>query len=104
MLASLTLVGSTVSPAAPTPAVSTQKLLGQRIMVSMAGTAPSTSLLRNVQAGRVGGVILYAYNVGTPTQVKSLTSALQRAARRGHNPPLLIAIDQEGGEVKRLPG
>ena len=29
---------------------------------------------------------------------------LQAAARRGGNPPLLIATDQEGGDVKRMPG
>jgi len=27
---------------------------------------------------------------------------VQRTARQGGNPPLLIAADQEGGEVKRL--
>jgi beta-N-acetylhexosaminidase len=31
-----------------------------------------------------------------------MTAALQRAARAGGNPPLLIAVDQEGGQVSRF--
>jgi beta-N-acetylhexosaminidase len=88
---------------AAAPAVSTTKLLGQRIMVGMDGTFPGASLLRAVREGRVGSVILFAANVVSRSQLRALTGALQRAARAGGNPPLLIAVDQEGGQVKRLP-
>jgi beta-N-acetylhexosaminidase len=81
---------------------STVKLLGQRIMVGMGGTSPSPELLRSVRQGRVGSVILFAANIGSRAQLRSLTGALQGAARAGGNPPVLIAVDQEGGEVKRL--
>jgi beta-N-acetylhexosaminidase len=84
---------------ATTPA----RLLGQRIMVGLTGTTPSGALLREVRAGGVGAVILFAANIVSRTQTLALTGALQRAARQGGNPPLLIAVDQEGGEVKRLP-
>ena len=51
------------------------------------------------------GVILFADNVaGGIADTRRLTEELQRAAREGHNPPLLIMTDQEGGTVKRLPG
>jgi beta-N-acetylhexosaminidase len=89
---------------APQPStISAQKLLGQRIMVGFSGTRASSSLLRQIRQGSVGSVILFASNIGTRSELDALTSSLQRAARRGHNPPLLIATDQEGGQVKRLP-
>ncbi len=81
---------------------SAQKLLGQRIMVGFTGTSAPASLLAQIRAGKVGSVILFSANIGSSTQLKALNSSLQRAARQGHNPPLLIATDQEGGEVKRL--
>jgi beta-N-acetylhexosaminidase len=73
-------------------------------MVSMPGTAAAPSLLASVRRGDIGAVILYAPNFASTHQLQSLTGALQAAARAGGNPPLLIAIDQEGGAVKRLPG
>ncbi len=83
---------------------SANKLLGQRIMVGFSGTAASPALLSAVRAGDVGSVILFADNMVSRAQTLALTGALQRAARAGGNPGLLIATDQEGGEVKRLPG
>jgi beta-N-acetylhexosaminidase len=82
---------------------SPDKLLGQRIMVGFSGTSAPSWLLRAVRAGHVGSVILFGSNIGSRQQLRALTSSLQRAARNGHNPPLLIAVDQEGGQVKRLP-
>jgi beta-N-acetylhexosaminidase len=79
------------------------KLLGQRIMIGMSGTTAGPELLDRIRRGHVGAVILFAENIGSRSQLKALTAALQRAAHRGGNPPLLIATDQEGGEVKRLP-
>lgn len=78
------------------------KLLGQRLMVGMTGTRPSPALLKAVRAGQVGSVILFGANIVSRSQTLALTGALQRAAVAGGNPKLLIATDQEGGEVKRL--
>ena len=47
-------------------------------------------------------MILFAKNISNRTQLRALTSSLQRAAKAGGNPRLLIAVDQEGGIVKRL--
>ncbi|MFZ0041692.1 MAG: glycoside hydrolase family 3 N-terminal domain-containing protein [Solirubrobacteraceae bacterium] len=93
---------SAAKPAFPIPG-SADKLLGQRVMVGFSGTTASPALLSAIRAGDVGSVILFAGNIHSKTQTLALTSALQRAARAGGNPKLLVATDQEGGEVKRLP-
>jgi len=51
---------------------------------------------------KVGGIILFARNIQDPEQVWRLTHDLQHAAREAGCPPLLIAVDQEGGRVQRL--
>ncbi len=69
--------------------------------------SPVTELTEELYAGirdlGLGGVILFAQNVQTPTQTAALTAALQAANEEGDAPVrLLIAIDQEGGNVTRL--
>ncbi len=87
---------------APVPGSAT-KLLGQRIMVGMSGTVAPSWLLRAAKAGEVGSVILFSANIVSRGQTLGLTRSLQREARAGGNPKLLIAVDQEGGQVKRIP-
>lgn len=71
-------------------------------MVGFDGTSPPAELLARIRLGRVGAVILFTRNISSTARVISLTGELQRAARQGRNPPLLIAVDQEGGQVKRF--
>ena len=85
------------------PHIPTAKLLGQRIMVGLRGTRADATLLHRIRKGYVGSVILFSYNIASRSQLTRLTASLQHAARQGGNPPLLIAVDQEGGQVKRLP-
>src|SRR5262245_42062614 len=50
-----------------------------------------------------GVTLFYGHNVESAAQVRELTTALQAAARDGGQPgPLLIAIDQEGGQLNAL--
>ncbi|WP_339726181.1 glycoside hydrolase family 3 protein [uncultured Paraglaciecola sp.] len=51
----------------------------------------------------VGGVILFAENLQDIPQMVSLNKDLQNAASTQGHPALLIAVDQEGGRVMRLP-
>jgi beta-N-acetylhexosaminidase len=94
----------TPAPPATPPPVSVERLIGQRLVVRMTGLSPSAALLDRIQRGEVGGVVLFSDNVSSPAQVKVLTTKLQDSARTGDNPQLLIAIDQEGGAVKRISG
>jgi len=74
--------------------------IGQHLMVGFQGTELSPECIDWLQEYRPGGVILFSRNLVDPEQIAHLTNALQTHAP---NPPLLIAIDQEGGRVSRLP-
>jgi len=69
----------------------------------MHGTSPSPGLLARIRAGEVGGVILFGANIESRSQLARAVAAMQRAARTSGRPQLLIATDQEGGEIRRLP-
>lgn len=75
---------------------------GQSVAVRMEATA-GAELRRQARRGEIGGVVLFP-----PPEVKSERLAaeidrLQAAAAAGGQPPLLVAIDQEGGPVERIP-
>ena len=99
-VATLAATGAEARDAA-SPSVT--QMAGQLLIVRMVGRTPSTGFLARIRHGEIGGVVLYADNYGAagPTL---LVRKLQRAAEQGKQPRLLIAIDQEGGSVKRLPG
>lgn len=55
-----------------------------------------------IQSTDIGGVILFASNFESVSQAVALTHQLQQAAAN-QELPLLVAVDQEGGIVIRLP-
>lgn len=76
---------------------------GELVITGMRGTMPDEALLQRIRSGEVVGVILMGANIRTRAQVSQLTSSLQAAAaRNGSGLPLLIAVDQEGGTVRRF--
>lgn len=68
------------------------------IMLDVAGTELTADDIRRLQHPLVGGVILFARNYESPSQLKALSSAIH-AVRQ---PPLLISVDHEGGRVQRF--
>lgn len=77
--------------------------VGQSLMLSFDGVEATDEVLDALTLTRACGVILFARNVGAPGELHTLTSSLQAHAAAIGLPPLLIAIDQEGGNVTRLP-
>lgn len=75
---------------------------GQLLIVGFDGTEASPSLLHLIRSGQIGGVVLFSRNLRDPQQIRQLTWTLQETSRLGGHPPLFIAIDQEGGTVRRL--
>jgi beta-N-acetylhexosaminidase len=81
------------------------KALGQLIIATYPAGVPPAAILQAVRAGQVGSIVLEAANTAPGVAgTRKAIGALQAAARAGHNPGLLIMTDQEGGQVKRLPG
>jgi beta-N-acetylhexosaminidase len=82
-----------------------ETLLG-RLMLAFNGTTLPAWLSDRLATSPAAGVTLFrAPNLRNPGQVLRLTTALQAAARRragGEGLPLLIAADQEGGQLLAL--
>ncbi len=72
--------------------------IGQMFLVGFEGLEAPAHILEWLAQGRIGGVILFARNVQSPEQLARLTQQCHQAAKA----PILIGIDQEGGEVARL--
>src|SRR3989475_611386 len=75
---------------------SIERLADRCLLPGFIGTNPPDWILRRAAAG-LGGVCLYARNVESPPQLAALTARLH-----AENPRLVIAIDEEGGDVTRL--
>jgi beta-N-acetylhexosaminidase len=100
-LAAVAVAATAQARSGSTPTLA--QLVGQHLLVRMQGSTPSASFLRRIRAGEIGGVVLFQNNA-TPAHVPALVAKLQAAARMGGQLPLVIAVDQEGGAIKRLPG
>lgn len=72
----------------------------QLIVVGFGGQRAPIAMIRTLGPG---GLIYFAENLGSDAQIKAMSAASQRAARRAGQ-PLLIMTDQEGGPITRLPG
>ncbi len=92
------LIGGDDKGDEPTPL---KKLIGQSIIGELGEDGPDQKVLKRVRKGQVGGFII---NPRDEASLAEQLAQLNEAAEAGDNPPLLIMVDQEGGEVSRLPG
>lgn len=72
--------------------------LGQMMMVQFVGTAPTPDAIEMINAQGAGGVLFFAGNIQSADQIRSMNAQLQQMAPV----PLLLAVDQEGGDVNRF--
>jgi beta-N-acetylhexosaminidase len=101
---------SAPSPA-PTPSaaitLSPEQMAGQRVIYSYTGLTPPASLLWLIGHGEAAGVVFFADNISSDAQIAMVIRTLKQADASPQNPvgaPLLLMTDQEGGQVRRLPG
>lgn len=87
--------------------------IAQMLLVGFTGTSVdgSSAIVRDIVDRGLGGVVLFdrfvgsnrVRNIASPTQLVNMTATLQGAAGQSAlGTPLLIAVDQEGGQVARL--
>jgi len=94
------LLSSSAPVAGAAPAVPLGRLVGETIVGALAGP-PSPSFIARVRSGRVGGVILVGH-WPSRAAIAATTARLQAAACMTGT-PVLVGVDQEGGQVRRLP-
>jgi beta-N-acetylhexosaminidase len=81
------------------------RLAGQRLIAGWDGARVPRGLELLIRQGRVAGVILFEDNVPSPAAAGESIARLQELDRPdGLEMPLLVMVDQEGGQVKRLDG
>ena len=97
--------GAPVAPAPPGPErrdavdrLALPQQVGQLILLRFAGTSAPGYVRAALRTRRAAGAILFRDNVTAPGQLRALTSALRRAGGRP-----VVAVDQEGGEVRIVP-
>src|SRR5690606_13109674 len=78
-------------------AVSLARALALRTLLpAFPGLVAPAWALRLVEEG-LGGIALFGANIHSPEQVATLTASL-----RGARPDVIVATDEEGGDVTRL--
>jgi beta-N-acetylhexosaminidase len=79
--------------------------IGQHMVFAYAGARPPAALRRRIARGEAAGVVLFSRNVRSVAAVRTQIAMLQRIKRPAAvDAPLLVMVDQEGGDVRRLPG
>ncbi len=85
-----------------------QEKVGQMLVCGWSDVGKGDSATANAHAQalvddlRIGGIILMGRNISPPEQLRTVLSNMQARAQASGLPPLLVAVDQEGGRVQRL--
>jgi beta-N-acetylhexosaminidase len=90
-----------VSTEADVLRLSPEQLVGQLLVVGFDGTELPPALGAELARGGRAGVVLFKRNIADLPSVLQLCREIQMRAPQGLPP--LIAIDEEGGRVRRLP-
>ncbi len=72
-------------------------------MTAFEGMEPPARILEWLRQRPLAGFTLFRHlNVGSPAQVRAMVDLLQETAVSAGHPPLLIAADQEGGQLMAM--
>ena len=78
-------------------------LIGQKLLLAFQGREPSPECIEGIKKYKPAGLTFFrSLNIDNPAQVRRLTESLQRIARDLDLPRLLIATDQEGGQLMAI--
>jgi beta-N-acetylhexosaminidase len=80
-----------------------QERVTELMMVGFLGQDLDDALADHIVTLKPGGLIFFRRNISSPEQVARLARDIQRLALEELGRPLLLAVDQEGGTVARLP-
>src|SRR2546423_15655416 len=85
-------------------ALTLEQAVGQQFLLSFLGKQqPSLEILAIIGRQHIGGIVLFRHkNMGSLAELRNLTAAVQKAATQSGQPPLLIAADQEGGQLMAM--
>lgn len=76
--------------------------IGQMMMVGFMGETVDYSLKKIIERVHPGAIVVFSRNIKTARQISELNREAQATSMRESSLPLLIACDQEGGDVVRL--
>jgi len=79
-----------------------EQKVGQLFMVGFQTPEADDHIKDLITNKHIGNVILFDRNMQTPQQVKKLNASLQGLAQQSNALPLLIGVDQEGGDIVRM--
>lgn len=77
--------------------------LGQMVMAGFPGETLDDEFRELIRTCKVANIILFSHNIKNREQLRGLCREIQKEVRAATGGPALIAIDQEGGMVSRLP-
>lgn len=83
--------------------LSIEEKIGQMLMVGMDIDHPAERIEDLIIHHKIGGVLLYKKNYKTYEEMVELINYIKTLNSKVNKVPILIAIDQEGGRVNRLP-
>ena len=83
--------------------LSLRQQIGQRLLVGFRGESLDEEFVALVRDYKIGNVILFSRNLKSRAQMKELCGSIQSLIQRETGYGALIALDEEGGTVSRLP-
>ncbi|MES2768431.1 MAG: glycoside hydrolase family 3 N-terminal domain-containing protein [Bdellovibrionota bacterium] len=80
-----------------------EQKIGQLMMIGILESQMTPNLQKRIQNIKPGFLILFRKNIITPLQTASLIYNVQTQSRKTSSMQMLVAVDQEGGDVVRIP-